>query len=155
MGEVCVGHRVIILCTGGIYYLYGAVNFRPKACMDGGGGEAGRLSSFMHLSSPSRAIKFLCAPALLAPIVWALKPPSWALHLLGLSLALICVCTRRYAGMYNIGLSMVFWASNGTRLSALCHFTGPKKLSISMAQPPPTCLPNRCCPHQKHYARAV
>jgi hypothetical protein len=32
----------------------------------------------------------------------------------------------------------VFWAPNGTRLSARCHFTGPKKLSNSRAQPPPT-----------------
>jgi hypothetical protein len=36
----------------------------------------------------------------------------------------------------------VFWAPNGTRLSARCHFTGPKKLSISRAQPPPTCPRN-------------
>jgi hypothetical protein len=35
--------------------------------------------------------------------------------------------------------SRVFWAPNSTRLSAWCHFTGPKKLSISRAQPPPTC----------------
>jgi hypothetical protein len=27
---------------------------------------------------------------------------------------------------------------HGTRLSARCHFTGPKKLSNSRAQPPPT-----------------
>ncbi len=45
------------------------------------------------------------------------------------------------------------WAPNGTRLSARCPFTGPKKLSISRAQPPPTCPSNVCCPHQKHYAR--
>ncbi len=53
-----------------------------------GGAVAGRLSSF--------------APAPLPPIVWALKPPLWALHILGLSLANICVnahvgmlvCTR-------------------------------------------------------------
>ncbi len=115
------------------------------------------------------------------PTVWALKPPSWALHLLGLSLANICVCTPRYAGMNtyryilclyaNVGLSrvgsctlnhictfdlygpvrhafdagsicylgkwegvgpwksQVFWALNGTHLSARCHFTGPKNLS--------------------------
>ncbi len=46
-----------------------------------------------------------------------------------------------------------FLAQNGTHLSARCHFTGPKKLSISRAQPPPTCPSNGCCPHQKHYAR--
>jgi hypothetical protein len=50
-------------------------------------------------------------------------------------------------------ISRVFWAPNGTRLSARCHFTGPKKLSISRAQPPPTCLSYGCCPHEKHYAR--
>jgi hypothetical protein len=31
------------------------------------------------------------------------------------------------------------WAPNGTRLTARCHFTGPKKVSISRAQPSPTC----------------
>ncbi len=33
------------------------------------------------------------------------------------------------------------------------HFTGPKKVSISRAQPPPTCPRNECYPHQKHYPR--
>jgi hypothetical protein len=36
--------------------------------------------------------------------------------------------------------SRLFWALNGTRLTARCHFTGPKKVSISMAQPPPMAL---------------
>jgi hypothetical protein len=35
-----------------------------------------------------------------------------------------------------------FGPSNGTRLTARCHFTGPKKVSISRAQPPPTCPHN-------------
>jgi hypothetical protein len=35
-------------------------------------------------------------------------------------------------------LPQVFWAPNGTRLSARCHLTGPKKLENSRAQPPPT-----------------
>ncbi len=36
--------------------------------------------------------------------------------------------------------SRLFWAPNhGTRRTARCHFTGPKKVSISRAQPPPTC----------------
>jgi hypothetical protein len=39
----------------------------------------------------SRVIKLLYAPAPPPPTVWALKSPSWALHLLGLSN--ICVCT--------------------------------------------------------------
>jgi hypothetical protein len=34
--------------------------------------------------------------------------------------------------------SRVFWAPNGTRLSAQCHFTGSKNLSNSRAQSPPT-----------------
>ncbi len=46
-----------------------------------------------------------------------------------------------------------FWAPNATRLSARCHFAGPKKLSISRAQPPSTCPRKGCCLHQKHYAR--
>jgi hypothetical protein len=54
-------------------------------------GGAGRLSYFIHLNGPSRAIKLLCVPAPPSPMVWALKLPSWALHLLGLSLANICV----------------------------------------------------------------
>ncbi len=41
--------------------------------------RAGRLSSFMHLSGPSRAIKFIYAPAPPTPTVWALKPFSRAL----------------------------------------------------------------------------
>jgi hypothetical protein len=68
--------------------------------MDGGVG-AGQLSSFMHLSGPRRAIKFFYTPASPLPKVWALKPLSWALPLLGISLANICVCTRRYAGMHT------------------------------------------------------
>jgi hypothetical protein len=35
-----------------------------------------------------------------------------------------------------------FWAPYGTRLTARCHFTGPKKVSISRAQPPPACPRN-------------
>ncbi len=34
------------------------------------------------------------------------------------------------------------WARNGTRLTAGCHFTGPQKVSIPRAQPPPTCPRN-------------
>jgi hypothetical protein len=40
-----------------------------------------------------------------------------------------------------------FWAPNDTHLSARCHFTGPKKLSISRAQPPPTYPRNGCWIH--------
>ncbi len=69
--------------------------------MGGGGAGAGWLSSFMQLSGLSKAIEFLYAPAFPPPTVWALKPPLWALHFLGLSLANICVCTRRFAGMHT------------------------------------------------------
>jgi hypothetical protein len=49
----------------------------------------------------------------------------------------------------------MIWAPNGTRLSARCHFTGPKKLSISRAQPPPTCPSNgyAVMHASKHYAQ--
>ncbi len=47
-----------------------------------------------------RAIKLLYSYAPPPPTVWTLKPPLWARHLLGLSLANICVCTCRYAGMH-------------------------------------------------------
>ncbi len=39
----------------------------------GGSAREGWLSSFMHLSGPSRVIKFLYAPAPLPPTVWALN----------------------------------------------------------------------------------
>jgi hypothetical protein len=94
-----------ILCT-----IYGAVDFLivPSKGLYGwgGGGGAGQLSSFMHLSGPSRAI----APASPPPIVWALKPPSWALHLLGLSLANICVCIR--IGMLVCTHHILCWYAN-------------------------------------------
>jgi hypothetical protein len=60
----------------------------------GRGGVGGRSS----------AIELLYAPAPPPPTVWVLKPPSWALHLLGLFLANICVCTCRYADMHTQGI---------------------------------------------------
>ncbi len=64
-----------------IIYLTVSSSFLISFVMGEGGGEArvGRLSCFMHLSGPSRMIKFLYAPAPPTPSVWALKPPSWAL----------------------------------------------------------------------------
>jgi hypothetical protein len=44
-------------------------------------------------------------------------------------------------------------ALNSTRLTARCHFTGPKKFSISRLQPPPACPRKVICPHQNHYIR--
>ncbi len=122
--------------------------------MDGGGGRA--IKFLYALSGPSRAIKFLYAPAPLPPTVWALKTPWWDLHLLSLYLANICVCTRTgmlvcthimlvcthrvfqggllyiktllgpLGGGWALDISS-FWAPNGTRLSARCHFTGSKQ----------------------------
>ncbi len=42
--------------------------------------------------------------------------------------------------------SRLFWASNGTHLTARCHCTSSKKISISRAQPPPNCPRNRFAP---------
>ncbi len=64
--------------------------------------------------------------------------------------------TERKMGVSNIVnpgssyLRKVFGAPNDARLLARCHFTGPKKLSISRAQPPPICPRKGCCPHQKY-----
>ena len=49
-------------------------------------------------SVPSRAIKFLYAPAPPPPSVWALKPPSWAL-----------VLKTTYASMFYTALCILFW----------------------------------------------
>ncbi len=55
-----------ILCTGGAYYVsYSCLLISNMFCNGGRG--------------PSRANKFLYAPAPPPPSVWALKPPSWAL----------------------------------------------------------------------------
>ncbi len=66
--------------------------------MEGGAARAGRLSSFMLLSGPSRAIKFLYAHALPPPTVRALKPPSWAL-----------VHKNTYAPMIYTARCIMFW----------------------------------------------
>jgi hypothetical protein len=62
--------------------------------------------------------------------------------------AFIKSATRTHCGSYSFTeetklLQMrICWAPNGTRLTARYHFTGLKKVSISMAQPPPTCPRN-------------
>ncbi len=66
--------------------------------------------------------------------------------LLLMRVASITWASGRGLGPGNLNL---FWAPNGTCLSAQCHVTGPKKVSISRARPPTTCP----CPHQKQYAR--
>jgi hypothetical protein len=44
---------------------------------------------------------------------------------------------------------------NGTRLSAQCNSTGPIKLSISRAQPSPTCPRNGSARIENHYAHGT
>jgi hypothetical protein len=92
------------------------------------GGAAEQPIKFLYAPErPSRAIKFLYASAFLPPSVWAMKHPSWA-----------PVHKTTYAPMIYTALCVMYWAPNDTRQSARCHFTWPKKLLISRAQPPPT-----------------
>ena len=104
-------------------------------------------------SGPSRAIKFLYAPAPPFTTVWALQPPSWALMLKTTYAPMLHtpLCIMFWMHAYPLlgqvgggwGLEILsFWVPNGTHLSAQCHFTRPKKLSISRAQPPPTSTRN-------------
>jgi hypothetical protein len=107
----------------------------------------------MGVSGPSRANKFLYAPAPPPPSVWALKPPLWALvhktTFASMIFTALCICFGclhiHYFGKWErVGPwdSRVYWVPNGTCLLAQCHFTGPKKLLNSRAQPPPTCPRN-------------
>jgi hypothetical protein len=98
-------------------------------------------------SGPSSAIKFLYAPAPPPPSVWALKPPSWALvHETSYDLYSPCIMFWmhiHYLGKWEgVGpwKSRVFWAPNGTRLSARCHFTRPKNSRIPGLNPLPLAL---------------
>jgi hypothetical protein len=99
---------------------------------------------------PSRANKFIYAPAPPTPSVWALKPLSWTL------VHKTTYAPKIYTALFIMfwmhaypllgeegwglghGILKFFWAPNGTRLLVRCHFTGPKKLSNSRARPPPT-----------------
>jgi hypothetical protein len=153
------------LCT-----LYGAVDFfncfvQWPVWMGGRWGcGAGRLGSLMQLSVPSRAIKFLYAPAPPPPTVWALKPPSWALvHkttnapmiynslcviLLMRAASISSASGRGWALEISIFLGPKWHSPIGS-----IHYTGSKKLLISRAQTPHTCPHNGCWPHQKHYTQ--
>jgi hypothetical protein len=44
---------------------------------------------------------------------------------------------QQVGGGWALEISTFLGPKNGTRLSARCHFTGPKKVFISRAQPPP------------------
>ncbi len=43
---------------------------------------------------------------------------------------------RRKIRLIEYNVKCRFWAANGTRLTAQCHFTGPKKVSISRESNP-------------------
>ncbi len=55
----------------------------------GGGAGAGLLSSIMHMSGPSRVIKFLYSPAPPPPTVWALDLPT--IHPVKVTRGLVCI----------------------------------------------------------------
>jgi hypothetical protein len=75
--------HLYFLCTGDAYYV-------PYSCL---------LISYKFCNGgPSRADKFLYAPAPPPPSVWALKPPSWAL-----------VHKTTYAPMIYTALCIMFW----------------------------------------------
>ena len=108
------------------------------------------ISFVMGRSGPSRANKFLYAPAPPPPSVWALKPPLWAL-----------VHKTTYAPMNYTALCIMFWMRaypllgqvGGDWALEISSILGPKwhspigsmpfhraqKLKNSRAQPPPTC----------------
>ncbi len=143
----------------------------------GGAARARLLSSFMHLSGPSRVIKFLYAPerpeqggyvplcpCSSTPSVWALKPPTWSL-----------VHKTTYAPMIYTALCIMFRMCAYPLLGQLgegwaleiSSFLGPKwhspigSMPFDMAQktldiqdPTPSHLPSQwICTHPKHYAR--
>ncbi len=102
-------------------------------------------------------IKHLHSIDTIAFVSYLLKKACWKIfrHLFtylsaDASLLAILGCTaknqyRKFEQIFPFW-KRVFWAPNGTRLSARCYFTGPKKFSNSRAQPPPT-------PPRNGYAR--
>jgi hypothetical protein len=76
------------------------------------------INFVMGGSGPSRAIKFLCAPAPPPPTVWALKPPSWAL-----------VHKTTYAPMIYTALCIMFWMCEYPLLEQVGGF-GPGNLKF-------------------------
>jgi hypothetical protein len=120
---------IAFLCNGCAYYVpYSCLSISNKFCNGGERPEQGEQ--------------------VLPPSVWALKPPSWALvhktNYAPMIYTALCIMfwRRGYTvlGQVEGGWALEFsgfWAPNGTRLSAQCHFTEPKKLSNSRAQPLP------------------
>jgi hypothetical protein len=101
---------MLILCTGGAYYVpYSCLLISNKFCK---GGER-----------PEQGNKFLYAPAPPPPPVWALKPPSWAL-----------VHKTTYALMIYTALCIMFWMRpypllgqvGGSWALKFSSFLGPK-----------------------------
>ncbi len=61
---------------GAYYVLYSFLLISNKFCYGG----SGPSRKFLYATErPDMAIKFFYAPAPPPPIVWALKPPAWAL----------------------------------------------------------------------------
>ena len=57
--------------------------------MGGGGAVTGRLSYIIHMSGPSRVIKFLYSPAPPLPTEWALDLPR--IHPAKVTSGLVCI----------------------------------------------------------------
>ncbi len=57
--------------------------------MGGGGAVTGRLSYIIHMSGPSRVIKFLYSPAPPPPTVWDLDLPT--VHPVKVTRGLVCI----------------------------------------------------------------
>jgi hypothetical protein len=111
----------------------GGVVSAPKSPSDPlrgqvGGGWAIEIESFFNFWALSNGIEPI-GECYLGPKKLELRGLLYIK--LPMHLSLIRPCT-----------SQVFWAPKDTRLSARCHFTGPKKLEICRAQPPPTCPRN-------------
>jgi hypothetical protein len=139
-------HQRRILCT------------LPLSFVTGGAARVGQLSSFMHLSGQSRAIKFLYAPTPPPPTVWALKPSLWAL-----------VPKTTYTPMHNVldACISITWESGRGLGPRNLEFLGTKwhspicLMSFHRAQktfdfqgPTPSHLPSQwICTHPKHCAR--
>ncbi len=117
------GYWMIFVPEANIVYLTVSSWFLISFVMGGGGAAwAGRLSSFMHLSGPSRAVKFFYTPAPTHPLVWALKPPSQAL-----------VNKTTYAPMIYTALCIMFWGSVHIHYLGNWEGVGPWKSQVFLA----------------------
>ena len=89
-------------------------------------------------SSPSRANKFLYAPAPPAPSVWALKPPSWALvhktTYAPMIYTALCIMFWMLAYLELIGpqMALAYWLDAISRGSKKSRFPGPNPLLLAL-----------------------